>query len=72
MIAKLEFQLPEEYDEFMISSNGIRWALAVLAIDNELRRLQKHENQEKITITEVRELITSELNEQFLSLEQIP
>lgn len=50
----LEFQLPEDEESFEYAKNGILYSIVIDELDNWLRNKSKYEDQEIITIEEVR------------------
>jgi len=58
MKAILEFNLPEDKEEFDAASKGMEWALLVLHIDQFIRNKIKYEQDRD----EVLQLVRNELN----------
>ncbi len=56
----LEFNLPEEREEFKIAQTGIDWKFALEEVDLWLRNLSKYTDQITVTIEEVRQKIQEE------------
>jgi hypothetical protein len=54
MIAILKFKLPEEREEFELAQNGVGYSIVLEELDNWLRTKTKYENQETVTVNEVR------------------
>ena len=52
MIAKLEFNLPEEQQEFALALNGAKWFIALSTLDQRLRNIVKHGIDRSITTPE--------------------
>jgi hypothetical protein len=55
--ALLEFNLPEDQNDFDLAVNGSAFSCVLTDLDNELRNLSKHQNKPLITVDEVRKLI---------------
>jgi hypothetical protein len=68
MKAILEFNLPEDNQEFEYAKNGILYSIVLEELDNWLRNKYKYEDQETITIDEVRAKLRELMNERDLSL----
>ncbi|MFW6226413.1 MAG: hypothetical protein ACOC3V_05600 [bacterium] len=69
MKAILEFNLPENDNEFRNAINGSTWQHIVWQIDSELRHMTKHQNKNKIEIDEIRDLIYEKMRENDLSFD---
>lgn len=52
--AILEFNLPEDENEFIFAKNGIKYSIVLDDLDNWLRGKTKYEDIDTITIDEVR------------------
>ena len=67
MKAKLEFNLPEDKDEFNVASKAMDWALIVWDIEQQCRDWIKYENHEFKTIEEalqgVRDMVQEVMDE---------
>ena len=67
MKAKLEFNLPEDKDEFNVASKAMDWALIAWDIEQQCRDWIKYENHEFKTIEEalqgVRDMVQDEMDE---------
>ena len=67
MKAKLEFNLPEDKDEFNVASKAMDWALIVWDIEQQCRDWIKYENHEFKTIEEalqgVRDMVQDVMDE---------
>ena len=67
MKAKLEFNLPEDKDEFNVSSKAMDWALIAWDIEQQCRDWIKYENHEFKTIEEalqgVRDMVQDVMDE---------
>ena len=67
MKAKLEFNLPEDKDEFNVASKAMDWALIAWDIEQQCRDWIKYENHEFKTIEEalqgVRDMIQDVMDE---------
>ena len=61
--AILKYKLPEESEEFDLAKNGALYSIVIENIYSELRRLEKYENKETLTIQEVRDIITGYMRE---------
>jgi hypothetical protein len=62
MKATLEYDLPDEQQEFQDAVNGIRWKAAMWELDQRLRAIQKHapdsmDDKEYKTYCKVREML---------------
>jgi hypothetical protein len=66
MKAVLEFNLPEDEESFEYAKNGISYSIVIDELDNWLRAKYKYENQETITIEEVRDKLAELMNERDL------
>ena len=64
MKAVLEFDLPEEQEEYKTHMEGPSYSLVLYHLDNFLRNKFKYENEVKISIEELRMKIT-ELCEEY-------
>ncbi len=62
----LEFNLPEDEEDFYYAQNGILYSIVLEDLDNWLRNKVKYEDQETISIEEVREHLTKLLKERDL------
>ena len=67
MKAKLEFNLPEDKDEFNVASKAMDWALIAWDIEQQCRDWIKYENHEFKTIEEalqgVRDMVQDVMDE---------
>ena len=67
MKARLEFNLPEDKDEFNVASKAMDWALIVWDIEQQCRDWIKYENHEFKTIEEalqgVRDMVQEVMEE---------
>ena len=67
MKAKLEFNLPEDKDEFNVASKAMDWALIAWDIEQHCRDWIKYENHEFKTIEEalqgVRDMVQDVMDE---------
>ena len=67
MKARLEFNLPEDKDEFNVASKAMDWALIVWDIEQQCRDWIKYENHEFKTIEEalqgVRDMVQEVMDE---------
>ena len=67
MKAKLEFNLPEDKDEFNVASKAMDWALIAWDIEQQCRDWIKYENHEFKTIEEalqgVRDMVQEVMDE---------
>jgi hypothetical protein len=73
MIARLEFDLPDERFEFECAANAEKWRAIVWELDQSLRDLIKysdHKNSLDIpTMIDVREMIRDKMNGENLSFD---
>ncbi len=69
MKAILEFDLPEEAAEHKLALDGGKWMSVCFELDQRLRSLEKHENRDKISVSEVRRLLREEIESLGLMLE---
>lgn len=53
----LEFNLPEEQEEFETAYNGHRYRATVDDIFSEIRRIDKYSETTSLTLEEIRELL---------------
>ena len=71
MKAKLEFDLPEEQDDFEVASNGWKYCSVLFDLDNFLRNKLKYEKlteEQDKAYSEVRELLWNTLRNDNLTL----
>jgi hypothetical protein len=71
MKAKLEFDLPEEQDDFEVASNGWKYRSVLFDLDNFLRNKLKYEKlteEQYKAYSEVRELFWDTLRDDNLTL----
>ena len=68
MKAVLEFDLPEEQEEYKLHMEGPKYSLVLYDLDNFLRNKYKYEDQETITIEEVRNKLTEFCTEHECSI----
>jgi len=66
MKAILEFNLPEDKEEFDAASKGMDWALLVLHIDQFIRNKIKYEQDRDDTLQLVRNELTFQMEEKGL------
>jgi len=66
MKAHLEFDLPEEKEDFEAAAHGFEYKMLLRDLDEWLRERQKYGAQEIISITEIREWINNEIIEREL------
>ena len=74
MKATLEFNLPEDKQEFLIASHAMDWALAVWELDNQLRNWGKYGyvfNSVDEAIEVTRERLREILDDRNISLDMI-
>lgn len=62
----LEFNLPEDREEYDYALDGILYSIVIDDLDNWLRAKHKYEDQETITIEEVRSKLNELKNERNL------
>jgi hypothetical protein len=62
--ATLEFDLPEEREEFELASNGIRWMCVLNDVDETLRSCIKHGHEFK-SVDDALERIRCVINERM-------
>lgn len=58
----LEFDLPEEQDEFDAANKAQHYRNSLIELDCWLRKLEKYEDKVVVEISKVRELINEALN----------
>ena len=63
MKAKLEFNLPEDKDEFNVASNAMDWALIAWDIEQQCRDWVKYDNHQFKTIEEALQGVRDIINE---------
>ncbi len=63
MKAKLEFNLPEDKDEFDVASNAMDWALIAWDIEQQCRDWVKYDNHQFKTIEEALQGVRDIINE---------
>jgi hypothetical protein len=61
--AYLEFNLPEENEEFKLANEGLKYSCCIDSIKEHLRRLRKYEDKEVCNIEELENLIYEELED---------
>ena len=61
--AVLEFNLPEERDDFEIAQNGWKYKAALDDLDIWLRSMQKYENKISVSIKAVRDKLRELMDE---------
>jgi len=66
MKAILEFNLPEEEEQFNAANNGMDWALLVLHIDQFIRNKIKYEQDREEVLQLVRNELTFQMEEKGL------
>ena len=66
MKAILEFNLPEEEEQFNASNKGMDWALLVLHIDQFIRNKIKYEQDREDILQLVRNELTFQMEEKGL------
>ena len=66
MKAILEFNLPEDKEEFDVASKGMDWALLVLHIDQFIRNKIKYEQDREDILQLVRNELTFQMEEKGL------
>ena len=68
MKANLEYNLPEEQEQFNVASKGMEWALLVWDLDQMVRKLMKYhpEEYDTKTLDHVREEIHNIMEERGL------
>jgi hypothetical protein len=62
----LEFNLPEDHEDFMYAQNGILYSIVIDELDNWLRSKVKYEDKSTLKISEVREKLNELLQERGL------
>jgi hypothetical protein len=65
---KLCFNLPEEEEEFRQAIDGWKYQSILYTVDQWLRSLHKHQDIEKVDVTEVRDMIHSEAMERGVEI----
>jgi hypothetical protein len=68
MKASIEFQLPEENDDFKMASQAAAFQSAVWEFDQWLRSISKHGDSLMIDVDVVRDRLRSELSDNGCSL----
>jgi hypothetical protein len=63
MKATLEFNLPEEEEEFNVANKGMNWALLANDLDQSIRSMLKYHPEEYKTGEQALEHIRSELHD---------
>ena len=66
MKAILEFELPEDREEYVAASRGMEWALLVLDIDQFIRNKIKYEQDRDGVLQLVRNELTFQMKEKGL------
>lgn len=66
MIAKLEFNLPEENEEMEIALNGWKWRSLVRDLMEEINASLDVDNGDAKTLNQIRGWIIQEMNEERL------
>jgi hypothetical protein len=66
MKAILEFNLPEDREEYVVASRGMEWALLVLHIDQFIRNKIKYEQDREDILQLVRNELTFQMEEKGL------
>jgi hypothetical protein len=66
MKALLEFELPEDREEYVAASRGMEWALLVLHIDQFIRNKIKYEQDREDILQLVRNELTFQMEEKGL------
>lgn len=61
--AILEFELPQETEEFELAQNGGKYKAALDNLDSWLRAMDKYENKRSVTVKEAREKLRELMNE---------
>jgi len=61
MRAILEFDLPDEESNLQLAVDGYKWKSVIEEIDQILRNKAKYEEQETISIDEIRTIITDKM-----------
>jgi len=69
MKAILEFNLPEESLEHRLALDGSKWKAVCQEIDQWLRSLEKHSDQDTVSASKVRGRLREELDSYELYLE---
>lgn len=69
MKAILEFNLPEEAAEHKLALDGGKWMAVCSDIDQWLRSMEKYENRNTVSVSEVRSRIREELGSYGLGFE---
>ena len=70
-IARLEYNLPEEQEEFKVATEAMSWKAAMQEIDGEMRKRLKYNCPPKAVADEVdrlRQFLAQTLNDSNLSL----
>ena len=68
MKAIIEFNLPEEEDQFLEAVNGYNWKSVVQEFDEWMRNTIKHQNPPNISLREVRLRFNNLITEKDLVL----
>jgi len=69
MKAILEFNLPEDAPEHKLALDGGKWMSVCFELDQRLRSLEKYENRDTISVSEVRRLLREEIESLELMFE---
>ena len=69
MIAKLEFNLPEESEEHRVALDGGKWLGVVRDLSDALRNLEKYEGDKVLAPSEVRKILYGIIGDWCLTLD---
>ena len=75
MKAILEFNLPEENEQFLAATHGMDWVLTVFDLDREMRIKIRHGHELKSAdeaLQYIRAFLHETLNDRNLTLDMIP
>jgi hypothetical protein len=64
----LKFTLPEESEELQAALNGQKYRAVLISLDSKLRHRVKYDGLNSIDVSEVRKMISEELEEYNLSI----
>jgi hypothetical protein len=61
----LEFNLPEDLEEYKLAFNGAKYHMCWDELFSHLRKLSKYENKESVSIDEIRQKMVEIQNDVF-------
>lgn len=71
MIARLEFNLPDEREDFEVAHRAVELYLTLLDMDNYLRELEKYHDDKPIHPSTVRDYIREVMFDRSVSLDMM-